>query len=95
MYSLKRDANHKAVGGAISIADLITPNALNFDPVTNRLLVELNLDANISSILPTHDKRDANHVPTAYGVSSADLITPLPVLVDHNNNYILVDMVFT
>lgn len=91
----KRDQNRKPTAGGISLADLLTPKSLLFDPVTNRLEVDLTIDSAISSVLPTHDKRDGNRVPTAYGVSDVNLITPLPILIDHNNNYLLVDILFT
>lgn len=92
MAALKREENRKPVGGAINLADLFTPLPLQVDPVTNRLLIDVMLDNAPSSILWTHDKRDQNHVPTGYGVSDADRITPLPLLIDHNNGYLFVDI---
>ena len=91
----KRDENHKATAGGINATDLTTPKSLLFDPVTDRLEIDITFDASPSSILWTRDKRDGNHVPTSYAVSDVDLVTPLPVLVDHNNNYIFVDILFT
>lgn len=94
MASLKREQNRKPVGGAINVLDLTTPLPLNVDPITDRLLIDVTVDSNPSSVLWTRDKRDQNHVPTAYGVSAADSITPLPLLIDHNNNYLFVDIQF-
>lgn len=92
MASLERDENRKVVGAGISITDLLTPNPLNVDPVTNRLLIDVTIDSSPSSTLRARDARDANHVPTAYGVSDTDGNTPLPLLIDHNNNYLFVDI---
>ncbi len=92
MSSLQRDNDRKWVGGAISTVDLLTPTPLNVDPVTARLLIDVITDASPSSIVWTHDVRDLNHVPTAYGVSDTDLITPYPLLIDHNNGYLFVDI---
>ncbi len=95
MARFKRDEDRRPVSGGVNLSDLLTPKSLLFDPVTNRLEVDLTIDAAISSVLPIHDKRDANRVPTSYAVSDIDLVTPLPILVDHNNNYILVNILFS
>lgn len=90
---MQRDDDHKPVGGAINLTDLSTALPLQVDPVTNRLLIDVTMDNSPSSTLLTHDVRDGNHVPTAYGVSATDLVTPLPLLVDHNNGYLFVDII--
>jgi hypothetical protein len=92
--NLKRDDDRKWVGGAISIVDLLTPTPLSVDPVTSRLLIDVTLDNIPASILWTTDKRDADREPTGYGVNATDGVTPLPLLIDHNNNYLFVDISF-
>lgn len=92
MASLKRDENRKVVGAGIDYVTLITPVPLHVDPVTGRLLIDVTTDNSPSSVLPTKDKRDENHIPTSYGVSASDLTTPLPFLIDHNNGYLFVDI---
>ncbi len=40
-------------------------------------------------------KRDSNFVPVGIGVSSVDLVTPLPILVDASTGRLLVEIVAT
>jgi hypothetical protein len=95
MASLQRDKNRRPVGSGVSLTDLITLTPLQVDPVTLRLLIDINISSSSGSIIPTHDKRDQNRVPTAYGVTDDVNKTLSPLIIDHTNGYLFVDITFT
>lgn len=94
---MKRDDNRKSVGGAINEVDLITPLNLNVDPVTLRLLVNVNISSSTGSTLPIEVGHDQNRRTTAYGVADDAFVntpqeTLMPLLIDHTNGFLFVDI---
>lgn len=82
-----RDANDRQLGIGVSSVDLRTPVQLRVDPVTNYLLINsIVTSTNNASV---RHRIDQNNTPTAYGVSSADGKTLIPIATDING-YLLV-----
>lgn len=94
MAIINRDGNRRTNKAGVNLSDLVTPLQFHFDPVTNRLLVDVTITSNSSSVIPTLDKHDGNRVPTAYGViDGTDTLRPF--MIDNTNNYLFVDITFT
>lgn len=90
---LPRDQNQVTIGGGASQTDDTDVLPLQLDPATDYMTVEVHSDSVVPTN-PTTDKRDQNHVPTMYGVSDADGVTPLPILTD-DDGFILIDYLLT
>ncbi len=93
MADLKRDQNHVTVGGGADDNSTTTVLPLKVDPATNYMTVLMQFDS-LTPTVATADKRDQNFVPTMYGVSSDDGVTPIPIRTDENG-YVLIDILIT
>lgn len=93
MASFKRDGDRRPVSGGVSTTDSSTPVQFRFDPVFNRLLVDLVAPGSLSQVLHTEVGHDQNRKTTVYGVSDDANKNLMPILVDHVNGYILVDVI--
>jgi len=87
MTNAKRDADNVPVGLAWD-ATAITPQPLLVDAATNQLLVDV-IVASPVIVAATAARRDANNVPTEYGVSSVDGTTLVPIRTDTNGRILL------
>lgn len=98
MSTLNRDANRKSVGGGVNLVDSATPLMLMVDPVTNRLLIDVTISGSTGSVIPKEVGHDQNRKTTAYGVlDNAVVNTPQetlsPLIIDHTNGYLFVDII--
>ena len=87
MTDAKRDENYVTVALGQASDDSDTLPFL-MDPVTGYLLVDVEIPAPIATVLDW-DKRDDNHKPTMYGVSSIDLTTLVPIRTDDNGKLLV------
>ncbi len=87
MNNRQIDENGVTIGSAISSADSVTLLPLLVDPVTNKLIV--NIQPGITNATAIDRiKLDENRQNTLYGVSSADGETLVPIRTDNNGNLI-------
>lgn len=93
MSTLNRDANRKSVGGGVNLVDSVTPLMLMVDPVTDRLLIDITLSTSTGSIIPSEVGHDQNRKTTAYGVKDDAGLELSPLIIDHTNGYLFVDLV--
>jgi hypothetical protein len=83
-----RDQNHKTVGAGVSSVDSITPEMFRVDPVTGYLLVHITGDS-LTATPATAVKRDQNHIPTVYGISSENENVLVPIRTDSNGKLLI------
>lgn len=93
MEQLPRDENFITVGGAVNENDTSDIRPLMVDPATDYLTVFVQNGSEVPDPA-TMNKRDENFVPTYYGVSTDDGVTPIPIRTDENG-YLLVDYLLT
>lgn len=92
MPDAKRDQNNVTTAEGISSVDSTTPLLLRVDPSTNRVLMTIASTPPASVTALAAAKRDQNHRPTVYGISSVDGTTLVPIRTDTSGN-LLVDIV--
>lgn len=84
------DDNDRPIALGVSSTDNVTPIMFRVDPVTDYLMVDFVGNSSNSATVRTRNKRDDNDVPTVYGVSDTDGVTPVPIRTD-SNGYLLID----
>ena len=88
----KRDENFIAVALGVSDTDGTTTLPLSVDPVTGRLLIEINGQLTDGNTVPLMVGRDENWRETASAVTDDADETVSPLIVDNRNNYLYIDL---
>ncbi len=83
-----RDENQRVVGSGVSSVDSVTPIMLRVDPITDFLLVDDTVGAQVATSRQWN-KRDENGYPTMYGISSTDSITLVPIRTDSSGRLLV------
>ena len=90
MSDSKVDNNY--VRTALASDNSTSTEPLRVDPVTSRLLVDIEITT--STTPPTlSGKRDDNYVPTAYALTDDANETLTPLIIDNRSGYLWVDMI--
>lgn len=88
----KRDENYVTVAMGISDTDGATTLPLSVDPVTGRLLIDIDGQLTDGLIMPAMVGRDENWRETASAVTDDADETVSPLIVDNRNNYLYIDL---
>jgi len=88
-----RDDNRKTTSGGVSTQDSVTPQTFMVDPVSLRLLVSISVTSDAGAVIPSEVGHDQNRRTTGYGVTNDANENLSPLLIDHVNNYLYVDLI--
>lgn len=93
MSQAVRDGNYVPVALGASSASSTTTLPFQVDSVTGRLLMDITNVADVTQTIPQEPAdRDQNYVPAGMGVSSADGVTPMPLMIDSNTGLLFCDV---
>lgn len=88
---IKRDNNSVPVAAGIDTNGDI--KMLRVDPVTHRLLIDIDFVSEVSApTFPTALPRDNNAVPVSGAVTDDSNQTPRPLIIDSRNGYLFCDV---